>query len=737
MRPPLAEDTVSAAKNRALRKLNRWRDLLLRKGWALALGAAAGLAITAAISPPDTFVSLGRMIVSIKLAIPEGSVYNEELSNFLGTQAALMQSAAVLARAQSAVLARNAAFTNQSVSLKVSISPKTSIFILQAAGRDAAYAQAYLQAVMQEFINLKRDLRAQTSDTTVAGLSEEVLRLEKELRKDEADLVEFQKSNSVVLLQEQGNSAGSYLAALQQRRAGLKAELDLMESLTVDQSLERSVAADPGTAEIGGKDAAGLAGRMPASAADNADYLKAKQQLLMVKAEQEDLAQFLRPKHPKMIALAEDIARRGRLLEIFRRQSADQLAGRRATLVLEVQALEKQIAQWDAQALEISRKTAEFQRLKGAAQRVQTLYERLLATLQALDVTKEISPESVTILEPASPALPDRAAGTRRLVTASVLCVGLSLALLLLLDRLDDRVHSLAELDELFDEELLAQIPREKSSAAGDGLLQPNDPRHGFQEAYRSLRSALLCLGGTEPAHAPVAAGLQPAGPAASLPRAPTDPAADSAPFEANSRRLMPHPRPKTLLLTSSVPHEGKSLTASNLAIVLAGGGAWVLLVDADLRKGGLHGRFGLPESPGLGDVLRGGCAWESAARPTTYPNLTLLARGNAGPQCGELFLSPELRNLLRAVSSRFDFVVLDTAPVLAVDDVTSLAPHLDAVLFVLRASHTPARVARAALAMLHQRHARVLGLVFNAVHPGSAEYYYYKYEDYYAGPKA
>jgi hypothetical protein len=125
------------------------------------------------------------------------------------------------------------------VALRVSVSPKTTIFVLQASGRDPDYTQAFLQACMEEYIALKREMRMQTSDTTVAGLTEEVMRLEKDLRKAEEELAEFQTTNSVVFFREEANSAGNYLDALNQRLAAQKSEYELLQMLTLDQSLDR------------------------------------------------------------------------------------------------------------------------------------------------------------------------------------------------------------------------------------------------------------------------------------------------------------------------------------------------------------------------------------------------------------------------------------------------------------------------------------------------------------------
>jgi Mrp family chromosome partitioning ATPase len=158
-----------------------------------------------------------------------------------------------------------------------------------------------------------------------------------------------------------------------------------------------------------------------------------------------------------------------------------------------------------------------------------------------------------------------------------------------------------------------------------------------------------------------------------------------------------------------------------------------VLLVDADLRKGAIHSRFGLPAEPGLTEVITGKQPnWEAAVQTTRVPNLFLIPRGAYTTNCSELFLGEATRKFLKEASAKYDYVLLDSVPVMAADDVTSLAPQVDGVLFVIRASYTSGRVARASLDSLYQRQVRVLGLIFNAVPPSSIDYYYYKYRDYY-----
>lgn len=673
---------------RIFARIYRYRSLLRRRWWIPASGLALGLGVAMAVyflSPP-TFVSMGRMIVSPMLKIPEGSVFAEELSNFLGTQAALMQSDLVINRAMARVAAAWPNLASAPVELQVVVLPKTTIFVLRATGSSKEYTQYFLQACMDEYVNLKKEMRLQTSDTTLAGLTEELLRLQRELRKFDEELVAFQTTNSVVLLQEQGNSAGSYLAMLNQKLAALKFEYDLLKTLTLDQTLERQDGSLPmASVPVDSQ------GR-PAKGVSDENYLKVKQQLTLLKAEQAELGQYLRPKHPKMIALSEEIARRERLLDVYRQQSAAELENRKRIMEAQIQALEKETREWDAKNLEISRKTAEYQKLKANAQRVQALYDKLLATMQTLDVNKEISPETVTIIERATPAVPEKHVLRRMMVFGMLTGLGAAIALLLLLDRLDDRMNSVMELKELFDENVLGQVPLERVSSR-DGqcpLLRLDDDRHSFVEAFRNLRSSLLYL-------------------------------------PAEEKRM------RVLLVTSATPDEGKSLTAANLAITMASAGSRVLLVDADLRKGILHKFFDLPETPGLSETLSQGKNWAEAVRPTSIPNLFLLPRGATTHRSSELFLQPRTAQFLKEITEKYDYVFVDSVPVMAADDPASLAPHVDGVIFVVRAEQTSARVARAALELLYQRQARLAGMVFNGVSGRAADYYYYhKYKDYY-----
>jgi len=191
--------------------------------------------------------------------------------------------------------------------------------------------------------------------------------------------------------------------------------------------------------------------------------------------------------------------------------------------------------------------------------------------------------------------------------------------------------------------------------------------------------------------------------------------------------------KPKTMIVTSSIPEEGKSTVALYLAATIAKGNSRVLLVDADMRRATLHNFFGAASSPGLAELLNQEISSMEAIVPTGLENLSLLPAGEAKRNPGELVFSSVWTDFLNEVSPQFDFILVDTPPVLATDDVATLAPKVDGVLFVVRGSFTSARTARGALDALRQRHVRLLGLVFNRATSSPYEpHYYQRYESAY-----
>ncbi|MFQ5914077.1 MAG: CpsD/CapB family tyrosine-protein kinase, partial [Nitrospinota bacterium] len=194
----------------------------------------------------------------------------------------------------------------------------------------------------------------------------------------------------------------------------------------------------------------------------------------------------------------------------------------------------------------------------------------------------------------------------------------------------------------------------------------------------------------------------------------------------------------RVLLVTSSTPEEGKTFLASNLALALANLGEEVLLIDADLRHPRVHDLFGLDKEPGLTDFLVGRNALEEVLHATGKDHLSLIPAGHHSPNPVDLLSSDRLQGLFEELQGRFQYIVVDSPPVLSVADPLTLVPGVNGVIVVTWAGRTPRRnVIQAFRKLKEVRDSRVFfGLVMNRiVHRRGSSYYYYhrRYRYYYS----
>ena len=194
--------------------------------------------------------------------------------------------------------------------------------------------------------------------------------------------------------------------------------------------------------------------------------------------------------------------------------------------------------------------------------RLKTLYDRLTSNLKDVGVSQVVDGgDQVSIMEMATEPMSVRPGLLKSLLIGLGCGAIAGLGILILLDRIDDRMASFGEFQHQFTENVLGQIPKEKTKGRVT-LLQPDDARHIFAESYRNIRSSLFFM-----------------------------------PYDG--------PRPKTLLITSAVPNEGKSTISANLAITMALSGARTLLIDGDLRRGALREAFDVSSRIGFSEVLK------------------------------------------------------------------------------------------------------------------------------------
>jgi len=642
-------------------QFDHYKRLLFRYCWIplLTVGIAGGAQWYFVKDALPKFASVGRMIVNVRLFLPNAQLYSEEANNFLGTQEVLMKGESIASNVKARLQKEKPELHPAPVEIEVGLVPKASIFNLQAVGGDPAYTQVYLEATMEEYINLKKDLFSHAAASTQVMMEEKLREAGAELEKSKEDVIRYQSTNDFVIMEPTGgNRALDFLTGVQRTLAQHKSDL---ESLSITNTLEL----DP-------------------------DYRKANQTLRNLEFSRDELTNSIRV--ADLIALADfkkQIVEQEERVKDAAKEFQDRLTSEKLELEQKIQHDEGQVKEWEAKAVDENKKMAAFELLKENQKRLQTRYDQMEGELQRLVEEKGIGQETVTILDAATPAVvvpPDK---IKRTVMMALIGLFLGMGIVVFIDRLDDRPSCFTELVELFDVPVLGQFPllKPKSRKIGVPILQLDDDRYPLIEANRSLRSALLYQ----------------------------DPHKD---------------QPKSIVITSASPNDGKSMVSANLAVTLAQTGARVLLIDADVRRGVLHTHFSVASSPGLAEVLAGQCPWSTAVVNTAIPNLYLLPRGSSPRHSVNLFATAG--KVLTEIAGHFDYYLFDTAPVMVGDDVLSLAPHVDGLVMVVRAGFTSGRIVQTALDSLQLRRVKVLGLVFNAVRPNASDYYYYRFRDYY-----
>jgi len=206
--------------------------------------------------------------------------------------------------------------------------------------------------------------------------------------------------------------------------------------------------------------------------------------------------------------------------------------------------------------------------------------------------------------------------------------------------------------------------------------------------------------------------------------------------LRTNIQFMSPDRPIKSLLVTSAGPSDGKSTTVINIAITFASLDKKTLLIDADLRKPVQHKVFEFQRGPGLTHLLIEDLQDEDVIRHTEIPNLDLITCGDIPPNPSELLASQRLKNFMERMKEKYDVILFDTPPVIAVTDATVLSQLTDALLLVVRAGSTDLRVLERSLELLRHVKANLIGAVLNGVNISTgydSYYYYYRYYYYYS----
>ncbi|MGB3112016.1 MAG: polysaccharide biosynthesis tyrosine autokinase [Candidatus Omnitrophota bacterium] len=336
-------------------------------------------------------------------------------------------------------------------------------------------------------------------------------------------------------------------------------------------------------------------------------------------------------------------------------------------------------------------KEIQYNILKREVESNKQIYESLLKRIKEMEVTGELKTTNVRVIDKATiPKTPARPNKKFDLLIALFMGLFGGSGLAFLFENLDQSVKTPEDIKNYIKLPALASIaiPREEDEIAiQPEMITSKKPRSTISEAYRSLRTSIM--------------------------------------FTA-----VEHKR-KSLIFTSSGPQEGKTTSAINLAIVMAQAGEKTILLDADLRQPKIEKNFNITSEHGMTEVLAGTEELDKVIRKTEIPNLEIITCGSLPPNPSELLGSKKMDDLLEELEKRYDRVIIDTPPVLAVTDAVVLSGKVDGTIVVVRAGETNRNAVLKTKEILTTVHSsNLIGVVLNMVETtrSGGHYYYYHY---------
>lgn len=555
---------------------------------------------------------------------------------------------------------------------------------------DPEIAAKVVNAVAETFVRSNLEKKNEANTTTSEFLSKRVTELQTQIRSSEEKLVDYAKNNQILSLDASQNTVVERLAGLNKQLLEAENDRKLAES-------EFNAAKRPGAAgalaETGTKEIEATESKLA--------ELKQKRAQLLIDATEE----------------APEVKEVDQQIDVLQKHLSETRSRGTATLLKNLETRYQQaVAREDALRKSFNQQKGETVTQNEAAinyrilqQEIETnkgLLNNLLQRSKENDVVLAGRPNNISVVDYAIvPDFPVGPARMRTVMLAFVLALALGIALALFLEYLDDSVHSTDDVERVLRLPALAVIPamgagstrrrlmstatalqkRNGSNGSNPELLLHVNGRSPLAEAYRQLRTSVL---------------LSTAGRA-----------------------------PKTLLVTSSLPGEGKTTTAVNTAVSLAQTGASVVIIDADMRRPRLRAIFDLPDGEGLSTILSSEISNDemlSIIARDEVSGLYVLPSGPVPPNPAELLGSDQMRKLIAVLSEKFTHIVIDSPPVNSFTDGVLIASMVDGVLLVVHGGKSSRGVVRRSRQLLLDIGAKIVGVVLNNVSVSSHDYYYY-----------
>ncbi len=423
--------------------------------------------------------------------------------------------------------------------------------------------------------------------------------------------------------------------------------------------------------------------------------------LSVLKAKQSELKGKYGPKHPKMIQTISQINQINDIIAIEIKKIHDSIHTDYQLALIEEQSLKDALIKFQDELEFLNEKSIRYGVLNREAASNRQMYELLLKRLKQADLSQGLRTNNIRIIDSAVPPLGPFKPNRKRYIFIGII-VGLfsGIGLALLIEYLDNTVKEPDEIPLKFGIPFLGLVGSHltegkkmpasgKNPSASIELIAHKDPSSNISESLRTIRTNVL--------------------------------------FSTDGDKH------KVFMVTSSLPGEGKTTVACNLAIVMASLGEKVLLIDADLRRPSVHKTLNVAKAPGISSYLIRQIEVSEIIVDTQIKNLSVIPSGIMPPNPSELLSHPQMKTLLDYARKNYDRVIVDTPPIASVTDPIIVSRQAHAVLFIIRCGSTPRDAVAKSIQQLKQVKTNIMGAVLNGVDFSKDSYYYqYYYKHYY-----
>ena len=536
---------------------------------------------------------------------------------------------------------------------------------------DPALATSVVNMLAKNYIEQTLEYKFLASKEATDWLGERLSEQRKQVESAEAKLQAYREQNDAISLEDRQNIVVQKLGDLNAAVTRAKTERIQKESM---YNQLRSIQGNAAALDT-----------FPAILT-NTFIQSQKAELAQLQQTEAQLSEKFGDKHPEIVKIKSAIQNAHLKLQTEVNKIVQSVRTEYQAALAQENSLAYALSQQKGEALSMNRKGIEYSVLDREVQSSKQLYESLMQRAKETGVSSELKSSNIRVIDqaerPRSPIVPRKGLSLMLgFLVGTILACGLAF----FFEYLDSRIKTPDELKAHLGLPSLGMVPalEKKSWSGGEPMIHTGVPPN-FVEAFRTIRTNVLFSSAEEGS--------------------------------------------RVIVITSTGPGEGKTTVASNLAIGFAKAGQRVLLVDADMRRPRVHEVFGHKQEPGLSNLMVGNAKASQSVHKTAVPGLWVLAAGHNPPNPAELLGSQRFRDFLNSLKEHFDFILIDSPPVMAVTDAAIAANAASGVLFVVGAEMTSRHAARAAVEQLEQGRARFIGAILNRVELERNAYYYSHY---------